>query len=111
MDSISVPGEDRPLFVSTGKDATAHHFETSNGLHVVLCFNDLSKFSDIEVIGLLLHECVHIWQAIVEWMREESPGDEVEAYSIQSIFVNMFSELKRKVKHDSKASATNHPLP
>lgn len=34
---------------------------------------------------VLVHEAVHIWQAMCEEIREESPSEEFEAYSIQAI--------------------------
>lgn len=44
----------------------------------------------LEVFALLVHESVHIWQAIVESMREHYPSKEFEAYSIQLIALNLF---------------------
>ena len=112
LDSISVPDDSKPPhFVTPGKNATTHFIETNTGLHVVICVGQLNDSTDIEIIGLLAHECVHVWQEIKKWMGEEMPGDEVEAYSIQSIFVNMLHEYRRKTNNGTKTSTANHPLP
>lgn len=38
-----------------------------------------------ETCGLIVHEAVHVWQAVREAMCEEQPSTEFEAYSIQAI--------------------------
>ena len=96
MDKMKVPPEDRLQFVSDGKNATAHFFETDKGLRCLVCVGDVSQYSHVEVMGLICHECVHVWQEIKSWMGERAPGEEIEAYSIQSIFVNLMSEWNRK---------------
>lgn len=40
----------------------------------------------IVVLGLLVHESVHVWQAIRDDMGERSPSIEFEAYTVQAIF-------------------------
>ncbi len=37
------------------------------------------------VLFTILHESVHVWQFIMDYMEEESPGAEVEAYTIEHI--------------------------
>lgn len=94
MNKMKVPVEERGHFVSSGKQATTYFIPTNHGVCCVVCLGDMSNYSKDEVYGLILHECIHIWQTIKEWMQEESPGDEVEAYSIQSIFMDMISVWK-----------------
>ena len=96
MDKMQVPVEKRLPFVGYGKDATTHSIQTTAGVCCIVCIGDIEGCSKDEIYGLILHECVHIWQTIKEWMREERPGDEIEAYSIQSIFMNMLSVWKHK---------------
>ena len=97
MDRLDVPSSERLPFVSKGKGATTHFIETSEGLHCVVCIGDMKGHSQNEVHGLICHECIHVWQAIKEWMGENQPGEEVEAYSVQSIFVNMVSSWDKKI--------------
>lgn len=37
------------------------------------------------VIGLLIHEAVHVWQLVRKTIGESKPSPEFEAYSIQAI--------------------------
>ena len=90
--------ENRPVFVSYNADATIHFFDTDKGMYGVICLGNLNEYSQEEIYALILHECIHLWQMIKRNIQEELPGDEIEAYSIQSIFRNMLSEYKRKTK-------------
>lgn len=61
------------------------HFYDDNKI-IVLIKEDM-KTNDSEFISLLVHECVHVWQAIEKRMGEKDTSMEFEAYSIQSIFL------------------------
>lgn len=61
----------------------------------VMCLIALDKnLSREDVIDVLVHECVHVFQFIKEEMGEEVASDEFEAYSIQRIFKDLYNELK-----------------
>ncbi len=47
------------------------------------------KGSPIAIAALLAHEAVHIYEAVLQQMNEETPGSEFHAYSIQEIFQNL----------------------
>lgn len=47
-------------------------------------------------IATLVHESVHVFQKIMQDVGEEEPGAETEAYSIESIFQNLFVEYARQ---------------
>ena len=73
-------------FVNPGKDATVHYWVHDDGRNVALvCIKDAHKHKPGSVVGILVHEAVHIWQAIKEDMGETHPSKEFEAYSIQWI--------------------------
>lgn len=47
--------------------------------------------------GMLIHEAVHVWQAYSANMGETNPGDEQEAYAIQSISQELLAEYARRI--------------
>ena len=44
------------------------------------------------LMSTLVHEAVHIWQAIKTAMDEINPSDEFEAYSIEDVFGKLFEQ-------------------
>lgn len=74
-----------PEFVSPGADATTHFFAKGNKECCIVCIMVPKKIPKIQVYALLVHEAVHIWQAVKERIGEKSPSKEFEAYSIQAI--------------------------
>lgn len=44
------------------------------------------------LMSTLVHEAVHIWQAIKTAMDETDPSDEFEAYSIEDVFGKLFEQ-------------------
>lgn len=83
---MNVPVAEWPSFLKTPHaHATAHFFEEHDKHCVIVCLGDVKGRSLIEVYGLLIHEAVHIWQAIVGHIGERHPSDEFEAYAVQAI--------------------------
>jgi len=80
-------------FVSSGSDATTHTLQNEKGETVCivgLCF----KNQEIkQILALLVHEAVHIFQEHKREMGEKICGDEFEAYAIQKISQNLFYEF------------------
>jgi hypothetical protein len=76
---------DIPKWVADGKDATVHHFEgkPERDYVTVFCMRVRDETTVVEFAGLVVHECVHIWQEICERLGESHPSREFEAYSIQ----------------------------
>ena len=42
-----------------------------------------------EVIGLMAHEAVHVWQSACEAAGDDEPSSEAEAYGVQSILQSL----------------------
>ncbi len=57
-------------------------------LVVVTLHDKFEKMCDnaFEVMGVLCHESVHVFQSVCEFMGEEDPSPEFMAYSIQNIY-------------------------
>lgn len=86
-----------PAFVTEGADATVHHMSNNDGSDAcVVCLRGWEGRDAVEVIGLLVHEAVHIWQEYADRMGERDPGREQEAYAIQSISQELIDAFRRK---------------
>jgi len=89
---------DPPDFVSYGKDSTLHIF-TKSGKLTMICTIRIDKETIDQILGLLTHEAVHVWQEICEFIgQKDKSGNEVEAYHIQNIAQFMFTEILKKKK-------------
>lgn len=87
-----------PPWISTPQaDATAHCFSApGKASTVIVCLSRWQGRDPIEVAGLLIHEAVHIWQRYAEDMGERRPGEEQEAYAVQSIAQELLAEFARR---------------
>lgn len=56
------------------------------------------------IVALLAHECMHILQATWREIGEDCPGDEIEAYAIQSLLEEVLVEYGRQRAVDGVAS-------
>ena len=95
---LKVANPENHQWVTEGKDATVTEFEGSKNHDK--CFlvgiKQDAKTKPIEIVGLLVHEAVHIWQMIRQDMNENEPSIEFEAYSIQKISINLIDAYKLK---------------
>lgn len=87
-----------PKFVKPPVDASTHFFDNPEGktCAIVCMHSGWRKRKPIEVAGLLVHEAVHVWQQYCHDIGERSPGDEQEAYAIQSISQELLAEFARR---------------
>ncbi len=84
-------------------NATMHTFINEDGKTCcVVCLGDgWQGRNPIEVAGLLVHEAVHVWQTYCDDIGEAVPGDEQEAYAIQSIAQELMAEFARRSVRES----------
>lgn len=85
-----------PGIKNSWADATTNFLENGKGdACAVVCIFDHTH--DLEqTYAMLVHEAVHIWQAICRRIGEHEPSDEFEAYSVQRISQSLFFEYKRQ---------------
>lgn len=96
LNHLKVKQKDRPEYVLTAHSAaTVHFFRRKNKLTALVCIKDYEKRTPSEVVGLLIHEAVHVWQEIKENIGEHKPSPEFEAYSIQSISQNLIESYSK----------------
>ncbi len=82
---LKLPVKDWPEFVPQGKDARVHLFKNGRYLYCILCMKEHKKATKSEIIGLIVHESVHIWQEIKLINNEHNPSQEFEAEAVQNI--------------------------
>jgi hypothetical protein len=102
---LKVKPKNWPHFVGTtensGADATTHHFEAVDGGHeecIIVCIGNTKGSTRDQIMALLTHEAVHIWQAIREEIGESRPSHEFEAYAIQQISQNLIQAFATNKK-------------
>jgi hypothetical protein len=96
---LNVPRDDWPSFLGAeGGNATAHFFESAHGLCAIVTLGGTNGKSIQQVHAMLVHEAVHIWQAIREHLGEKSPSSEFEAYSVQTISQRLMESYERARK-------------
>jgi hypothetical protein len=86
---------------SPSADATTHYFQCGDKHSAIVCVKAAHKRTAIAVAGILVHEAVHIWQAIKDVIGEHKPSPEFEAYSVQMLSQELFqrfAELGGKFK-------------
>lgn len=94
---LKVPQDQTPAFVTGGKNATVHYFESGEGNRcAVVCISPTAEAEPIQIAALLVHEAVHVWQAAREDLNERSPSSEFEAYAIQAISQELMYEYARQ---------------
>lgn len=91
-------------FPPKAKASFNHFSEPDVGLIMIDPMIDRSKeVEPTQVVGLIVHECVHAFQWICDVIGEENPSAEFEAYTIQAISqatIAIYSRLRygKKVK-------------
>lgn len=85
--------------------ATSKIFDDRKGEQNSICIVTLRKDKhadfrrhDPGTVALLVHEAVHVWQAMMEAMGErDRPRSEIEAYAIQCIFAELYRAAIRSL--------------
>lgn len=93
---LKIPRETWPEWIPEGKDARVHLFTQikSHNLCAIVCIKKSKKTTQNQIVGLLIHEAVHIWQEIKKEINEHEPSQEFEAYSIQAIAQSLIEAYK-----------------
>lgn len=99
MKKAGIHKSEHDEWIINGADATCHYIEGQGSLKdfAILCIR-LEKEPTPETVGLIAHECMHLWQWIKEKRRESNPSIELDAYAIQYLVMNIWAEYRRKAK-------------
>jgi hypothetical protein len=103
LKSLNIEKSEWPPFMKTSHaNATTHFFTKSTGEEcAIVCMpKKLPKgVTKLQAYALLVHEAVHIWQAIKDYLGERDPSKEFEAYSVQRIAQSLmfaYEELRHE---------------
>lgn len=103
LKDLRCPAEERPPFVPEGSDACVHHFKNEAGqAKAIVCVHYEDSPNPTATVGLLVHEAVHLWQAIRDDIGERQPSSEFEAYSIQQITQSLIEQYDARKPKDTK---------
>ena len=91
--------ENPPAFMGKNGHATTHYFDNEKrGLICVVCIKHDTSKTPIQVMALLAHEAVHIWQAFVDFINEKNPSSEMEAYAVQNILQSLGEAYPKAIR-------------
>jgi hypothetical protein len=105
LDRLKVPKKTRGSWMKTPHaDATLHFFEQNDdvGLCAIVCLRKKKGVEREQVYAMLVHEAVHLWQAIKEYIGELTPGIEAEAYSVQRVAQSLMYSYKEQTEKKKK---------
>lgn len=84
--------KDASEFIPRGKSAVVHYFTRDGQVTAIMCINLKVNLMKCQIISLLIHEAVHVWQECKEIMGVKLIDGEVEAYAIQWISQQFLNE-------------------
>ncbi|MGH6754955.1 MAG: hypothetical protein ACREDP_22580 [Bradyrhizobium sp.] len=90
MKRLGVSGEPYPD--SDGKCVSLEHKKDGKLCCIVTIAERLDKKDDpLGIVGLIVHEAVHVWQKVRADIGEKEPSAEFEAYALQNISTQLMS--------------------
>jgi hypothetical protein len=102
LDDLKIPPSERPDHYVSSEYATATTWRMKNredGQLVAVVGVVIRADADgITHATALCHETAHIWQWICEYIGEDSPSPEFEAYAMENICRELFEEYVRQTQ-------------
>lgn len=85
---LSLPKENF-TFPSKSTNALTHFFTREKDGRtqsiILVCVHDTNRTFEPDTLALIVHEAVHVWQWVRDYLKEASPSAEFEAYAVQNI--------------------------
>ena len=82
-------GVDEPYPTTAGRCTLFENSKSANECVLVTIAAASTKRKKIEIVGLIVHEAMHVWRFIRERIGEREPSLEFEAYAMQAIAQNL----------------------
>jgi hypothetical protein len=100
LKEADLPADDHD-FCSAGCMAVTHAWTDKERVCIIGLHPDAIEADPLEVISVLIHEAVHVWQRTTDVSIGVTNGDwgrESDAYAIQNIAMTLITEFKRRLK-------------
>ena len=89
-------GTEKDVWLADNHDACVHTFENKSKVSCVVCI-ELTAENPLEVASILVHEATHVKQKMMARIGETAPSKEFEAYTMQNICQELFTEYARRL--------------
>lgn len=73
-----------------------HLVSIEEGHHVILVYIGDNEDA-MQVMSSIVHESVHVWQYVLDVIKERNAGMEPEAYAVETIYCNIVDAYTRTV--------------
>ncbi len=96
---LKIPLSECSPWISVGHDGKMWEFNNVPRCHgkcCIVCVRIKKGNTPLEVVGLIIHESIHVWQSIKDIIGERYPSAEFEAYAIQSIAQRLIGAYKKQ---------------
>lgn len=87
--------QSEPYPTSNARCTFFRHADGKSSVVVTIDSKTAKRYNGVEIMALLAHEAVHVFQFICESIGESDPSPEFEAYSIQSILLQLCSAYEK----------------
>lgn len=99
---MNVTSADTQPFLGGNAHAVTRFFESNDGgVSCIVCLGSTKGRTREQIMSLLVHEAVHIWRAIRDYLNEDRPSEEFEAYSMQHISQELFVAYRALTRRKS----------
>lgn len=84
-----------PYPIQNGRCTFFTHADGKSSVVVTIDSKIAEHYNGVEIMALLAHEAVHVFKFICDSIGEDNPSSEFEAYSIQSILLQLCSAYEK----------------
>jgi hypothetical protein len=105
LDRLNVSKKNRGDWIKTPQaNATLHFLEQNGdvGLSAIVCLKKKRGIEREQIYAILVHEAVHLWRAVKDYIGEHTPGVEEEAYAVQRIAQSLMYSYKEQTAKKRK---------
>jgi hypothetical protein len=105
LERFNVPKETwTPFTIGGTRAATLHPLDSKTGGRpaAIVCLALNPERTTMQTYAVLVHEAVHLWQLTKEYMGEDKPSPEFEAYAVQALSQRLFYAYDELTKPGKK---------